>query len=95
MAELLLSLHDSPLATAQVKRLVIQVLSASTNVPAYAKDLIHKGGMFPSHTGCELLNTAEKKPVAVRPKEFKKGNLFTMFCWVEHGSLCLKWQLGI
>ena len=39
-----MSLHDSPLANAQIRKSVLQMLTAAVHVPAYAKDLINRAG---------------------------------------------------
>ena len=44
VAELLMSLHDSPLADAQASKSVMHVLTAATLLPAYGKDLINRAG---------------------------------------------------
>ena len=44
VAELLMSLHDCPLADDQTRRSVLHMLTAATCVPTYAKDLINRAG---------------------------------------------------
>ena len=44
VAELLMSLHDSPLADAQTRRSAMHALTAATHLPAYAKDLLNRAG---------------------------------------------------
>ena len=44
VVELLMSLHDSPLANGHTKKLALHTLTAVPFVPAYAKDLMSRTG---------------------------------------------------
>lgn len=39
-----MSLHDSPLADAPIRKSILHMLTAAMHVPAYAKDLINRAG---------------------------------------------------
>ena len=44
VVELLMNLHDSPLANGHIRRLALHTLTAVAFIPAYAKDLMCRAG---------------------------------------------------
>ncbi len=79
LVELLMSLHDSPLANGHTRRLALHTLTAVPFVPAYAKDLMNRTG-----------NTA-----AVMHLFLHYSWIFLVFCYVSPRSvlriICCSW----